>query len=300
MLQLQVESHPSTTHGLPSQFHTLAQPYPAFLGKHRLDEVDEDDERPEEDAYSVNDGSLLSKSPRIGTLSKRRRPNSNVKENEAALSRLETLSLAALPLAEHALRNTMQGAKHRSSSPAFFAGSSANEGTSFKRSEKDTKMERYDPSRPHVVFVDTLSDTDDEDQGDSSSLLSLTDDEVTAPTISGRRKIRLNNRLRDQLRRQQVLTRGPDSGATGSLIGEILADSGVQERGLVLYRPFNWGVVEELDEGDEKVQLNMKGGEEGPIIEEIYEEVSSMEQMQEQGKEARGPNAESDVEMDID
>lgn len=142
---------------------------------------------------------------------------------------------------------------------------------------------RYDPSRPHVIYIDSLSDSEDERNSGTHSVSYSDDDEdgefstTTSPDDGGshmstpsnspsssdvedgtvlspsgsRRPIQLNKRLRDHLRKQAMLTRLGQK----PLIDEVLASSpaitgglGVQERGLVLYRPLSWGIVEEPDE----------------------------------------------------
>jgi hypothetical protein len=144
-----------------------------------------------------------------------------------------------------------------------------------RASRKDTKMDRHDPERPHVVFVDSLSDSDDDDNGASTANSTLSDaDTDDGDTSSGHRKqkraIKINSRLRQHLQRQEALKRGP-------IVQELLADSplkyggaGIEERGLVLYRPLSFGIVEEVSDAEDTVtaapcDLNI---DEGPLIEE--------------------------------
>ena len=123
---------------------------------------------------------------------------------------------------------------------------------------KDSAMQidpRFDPERPHVVFVDTLSDSEDDRTANSSTVTTdnelsasdLEDGHVVSPSAYGHssRPLRLNKRLRQHLRKQQALKDVP-------ILQGILTTpdfSGhVAERGLVLYRPLSWPIVQEPDD----------------------------------------------------
>lgn len=134
---------------------------------------------------------------------------------------------------------------------------------------------RYDPARPHVVFVDSLSDSDEDNttqasdtdftSGDPSGLTppgnspssSDTDDTVSTPFRPGERPIQMNKRLRDHLRKQELLQRlghKPVSEGLLASAGPTTAGAGIRERGLVLYRPLSFGIVEEPDEDNTSEQ----------------------------------------------
>jgi len=163
-----------------------------------------------------------------------------------------------------------------------------------RASRKDTKMDRHDPARPHVVFVDSLSDSDDDDNGANSTLSDADTDD--GDTSSGHRKqkraIKINSRLRQHLQRLEALKRGP-------IVQELLADSplryggaGIEERGLVLYRPLSFGIVEEVSDAEDTVTAAPfdVNTDEGPLIEEY-------------GPESQVEEADLDLDqdgMDID
>lgn len=160
------------------------------------------------------------------------------------------------------------------------------------------RMERHDPSRPHVVFVDSLSDTssdDDEEKdggeggGSTSAMEEEETDETTtdddeqqqlidpnSPRIPSR-PIKVNRRLRDHLRRQALLRSGAGvvNASDSSLVVHQSMLPPTTERGLVLYRPLNFGTVEEPDD-DECDGGRSKGADgwedAGPRIEEILDE----------------------------
>ena len=151
---------------------------------------------------------------------------------------------------------------------------------------RDAAMVRApDPSRPHVVFIDSLSDSsgdeaeeehdDDDDTLSRHSSTTATPgnsppsegDEGPSPLHSGgsERPVIINKRLRERLRRQMA-----------PLLPELLARGiagdagGVQERGLVLYRPLpSRGVVEEPDEEEERYD------DDGIEVQEIPEQGSA-------------------------
>lgn len=176
---------------------------------------------------------------------------------------------------------------------------------------RDAAMGRApDPSRPHVVFIDSLSDSSgdegDEDDDDSpfsrhssttatpGNSPSSERDEGTSAVHSGgsERPVIINKRLREHLRRQkapllpELLARGIAGGA-----------GGVQERGLVLYRPLpSWGVVEEPDEEEE--QYDDDGIEVQEMPGEMYQEGTGGTAMREQPSE--NDMDEEDDGMDVD
>ncbi|KAK9899780.1 hypothetical protein P389DRAFT_164858 [Cystobasidium minutum MCA 4210] len=143
---------------------------------------------------------------------------------------------------------------------------------------------RYDPARPHVVFVDSLSDSEEETENasdtdftsDNLSALSTpgnspsssdTKDNVIPLTRNTNRPIQINKRLRDHLRRQAIMERMGKKPPTDGILATSPATTGgagVRERGLVLYRPLSFGIVEEPDEEqaeEEESRLSTPGSE---------------------------------------
>ena len=282
----------------------LRTPGQLYRGKHKHDELDEDEdeyEREQGAGRDLKDGShapfpISTSMGRMQPVRKRRRNN---KDSEAALNGLGTLSLEGernggvqTAMASENELSGRRGLRGVTPFPELAAASlsAPTEPRIPKGREKDAMMERHDPSRPHVVFVDTLSDTDDDGE---ASLPSVTDDEVTAaPT---QRPIRINKRLRDQLRQQQALQAGLHPGAAGPLIEEILANSTVQERGLVLYRPLTWGIVEEIDDEREGHKLG-----DDYNIEEISDEGQAVDSMSDIQGEVDQQLPDISAEMDLD
>ena len=140
-------------------------------------------------------------------------------------------------------------------------------------SSSDTDMKpapRYDPARPHVVFVDSLSDSDEEetDQTSEAELTGIiselstpgnspsssdTEDGAIKPYRDGIRPIQMNKRLRDHLRKQAMMQRLGHKPPTEGLLANApptTGGAGIREHALVLYRPLSWGIVEEPDEDD--------------------------------------------------
>lgn len=131
---------------------------------------------------------------------------------------------------------------------------------------------RYDPARPHVVFVDTLSDSDEENDvrnseaeltSDDLSALSTpgnspsssdAEENVTEPPLRGTsRPIQMNKRLREHLRKQAMMQRLGHKPMTEGMLASAApttGGAGIHERGLVLYRPLSWGIVEEPEEDE--------------------------------------------------
>ncbi|KAL7004984.1 hypothetical protein EMMF5_005470 [Cystobasidiomycetes sp. EMM_F5] len=143
-----------------------------------------------------------------------------------------------------------------------------------RRPVKEVRMqqdERTDPSRPHVVFVDSLTDSEDDSAADESTSTSRHDTDAdlsssdledgNASLLNGfghaKRPLRLNSRLRQHLTEhsmpsQNALAKGLHAAGPGA----------VQERGLVLYRPLSFGIVEEpateqdgLDDSNDGVEV---------------------------------------------
>lgn len=181
---------------------------------------------------------------------------------------------------------------------------------------------RYDPARPHVVFVDSLSDSDendntsdaDETSGDFSALStpgnsptsSDTDDTVLSSSRNSVRPIQMNKRLRDHLRKQammQRLGRNPSREGILSSAPPTTSGAGIQERGLILYRPLSFGIVEEPEEGEtdaEQANLDVRQPDD-VYIQEILagdsavpgEQTAEMQLCDTQGMDV-------DDEMDVD
>lgn len=152
---------------------------------------------------------------------------------------------------------------------------------------------RYDPARPHVVFVDTLSDSDEDDdaqnndtEADSDALSALTtpgnspssseaeDNAMNSPLRGSARPIQMNKRLRDHLRKQAMLQRLGHKPVTEGLLANAApttGGAGVHERGLVLYRPLSWGIVEEPkdDEGNTVLQNDANIAADDVMIQEL-------------------------------
>lgn len=135
-----------------------------------------------------------------------------------------------------------------------------------RSTSRDATMSRYDPSRPHVVYVDTLSDSDEEDSPLPDSSRSTTipstrnnspssdSEEVIPPSSSAARPIHLNRKLRDYLRKQKRGESGPVP--EGILASAPSVHGGtVNERGLVLYRPLSFGIVEEPDDPEDGAEI---------------------------------------------
>lgn len=165
-----------------------------------------------------------------------------------------------------------------------------------RSNSRDATMSRYDPARPHVVYVDTLSDSDDGDSPLPGSSRSATvpstrnnspssDGEEVIPPSSASRPIHLNRRLRDYLHRQQQGEIGPvPEGILSS--APSVHGSAVDERGLILYRPLSFGIVEEPEDRDEPVnpsgdlriqELPSSSAGDGMIADEDVEMEGAME-----------------------
>lgn len=152
---------------------------------------------------------------------------------------------------------------------------------------------RYDPARPHVVFVDTLSDSDDEDAvqtsdseatsgdlsgfstpGNSPSSSDAEDNVNTASLRGTSRPIHMNKRLREHLRRQAMMQSLGHKPVTEGVLADAApttGGAGVNERGLVLYRPLSWGIVEEPDDNisDSGYQRDERAVGDGVRIQEL-------------------------------
>lgn len=271
--------------------------------KHALEEVDEDD-----DAGRSKD------------------------VRQSAVKRRKVGTASARPIYEGFTALSLDG--HPKAHPA--APTSAASSTTATAEEEPAidmrRPERTDPSRPHVVFVDTLSDTDSDGEGgagtgphsqssfrdsdfeeeeDEEGTLSGSTSRASSPghetssssserrfvlpsSTSPKRRIRINARLRDHLRKQRIFEYGPR-------VDEMLSQEGgpTQERGLVLYRPLQW-VVEAPEEGDKVEETE---GED-ISIEELPDDAVEMDQPYSDfdGQEAVPRVAEVDEEegMDID
>lgn len=134
---------------------------------------------------------------------------------------------------------------------------------------------RHDPSRPHVVFVDSLSDSDENEADEEDA---TEEDTSTRPNTANstssdtsdmeeggdpfdmhpsngattaHRPIKLNRRLREHLwnkSKQAYHSSGKGSRAVEHIFPT--SDPALQERGLVLYRPLSYGIVEEPDDDE--------------------------------------------------
>lgn len=168
-----------------------------------------------------------------------------------------------------------------------------------RSSSRDATMSRFDPSRPHVVYVDTLSDSEGDESLDPESSRSTTipstrnnspssdSEEVIPPSSSASRPIHLNRRLRDYIRKQQ---RGENGPVPEGILSRSPAVHGgaVDERGLVLYRPLSFGIVEEPEEQSDDEELG-----EDVRIQEIEPDGGSGEMIADE-------DTEMDGSMDVD
>lgn len=188
---------------------------------------------------------------------------------------------------------------------------------------------RYDPSRPHVVFVDSLSDSEDDNDNDDASENDVTSGDLSSFSTPGNspsssdaedtgislvrsstRPIQMNKRLRDHLRRQAIMERMGQKPPTDGILANSPATTGgagIHERGLVLYRPLSFGIVEEPEEDQEEEAEPLQSTEtaKGPVDEiEIQELPSDDNVVQSNAGQGAGTadldSMELDEEMEID
>jgi len=173
---------------------------------------------------------------------------------------------------------------------------------------------RYDPARPHVVFVDSLSDSDDgnntqnsDTEATSVELSALStpgnspsssdaEDTMDMPVLNSARPIQMNKRLRDHLRKQAMLQRLGHKPVPEGLLATAPATTGgagIRERGLILYRPLSWGIVEEPDDEDSEQE---EGSNQYTPSSDV-----SIQELPSDGYSFRGDMPQSDLDgMEID